>query len=61
MKEISYELGKLALSKKRADFSSYSFLIKLSQNVKNTPLTPKELHTIKTIATKNRIIYKTFS
>jgi len=61
MKEISYELGKMALNKKRADFSSYSFLIKLSQNVKSSYLTQKELHTIRDIATKNSMIYRTFS
>ena len=58
--EIYYELGKLALSKKSVDFSSYAFLVKLSQKIKKEHLTTTELQLIDTISTKNKIIYKAF-
>jgi len=61
MDEISQELGKIALNKRKADFSSYSFLIKLAQSIKKESLTAKELQTIENISTKNQMIYSRFS
>ena len=58
--EIYHELGKLALSKKSVDFSSYAFLVKLSHKIKKEHLTTTELQLIDTISTKNKIIYKAF-
>jgi len=60
LNEIYHELGKLALSKKNVDFSSYSFLLKLSQTIKKEHLTATELQLIENICTKNRIIHKSF-
>ena len=58
--EIYHELGKLALSKKSVDFSSYSFLLKLSQTINKGQLTTAQLQLISNISTKNQIIYKAF-
>jgi len=60
LEEIYHELGKLALSQKSADFSSYAFLLKLSQTIKKEHLTTTELELIGNISTKNQIIYKAF-
>jgi len=60
LNEINHELGKLALNKKSVDFSSYSFLLKLSQTIKKEHLTTAELQVIENISTKNQIIYKAF-
>jgi len=58
--EIYQELGKLALGKKSVDFSSYAFLVKLSQTITNKHLTTTELQVISNISTKNQIIFKAF-
>jgi len=58
--EIYHELGKLALSKKSVDFSSYSFLLKLSQNIRKEHLSTTQLEQIDHISTKNQIICKAF-
>jgi len=61
MDDLSHELGKMALNRKVADFSSYSFLIKLAQSVKKESLSMDELHKVENIASKNQLINRTFS
>ena len=58
---IYQELSKLALSKKSVDFTSYSFLVKLTQLTKQKHLNSDELKKIEEISTKNQIIYKAFA
>ena len=61
-KETIYqELSKIALSKKSVDFTSYSFLIKLTQLTKQKHLNSGQLKKIEEISTKNQIIYKAFA
>lgn len=59
--EIYHELGKMALTKKQVDFSSYSFLLKLSQTLKKERLTNKDLKKIENIATRNQLIHNSFA
>ena len=54
-------LSKQALMKKSVDLSSYSFLVKLSQSVKNTTLQSQELDLLGDISRKNELICKVFS
>ena len=61
MGKISHELGKIALNRKKADFSSYSFLIKLTQSIKKEHLSSQELSTLESIAARNQLIFHTFS
>lgn len=58
--EIYHQLGKMALAKKQVDFSSYSFLLKLSQTIKKEHLTNKDLKNIENITTRNQLIHNSF-
>jgi len=60
LEKIYHELGKLALNKKDVDFSSYAFLLKLSQTIKKEHLTATQLEIIANISMKNQLIYKAF-
>ncbi|MEA2072326.1 MAG: hypothetical protein U9O86_01980 [Campylobacterota bacterium] len=61
LEEIYTELGKLALQRKNVDFSSYSFLLKLTQSIKKESLSKDELEVLEAVSTKNTLIYNTFS
>jgi len=54
------ELSKLALLRKKADFSSYSFLVKLTQSLNKSPLTSKNLKKLEEISTNNSLLQKVF-
>lgn len=59
--KLYHELGKMALAKKQVDFSSYAFLLKLSQTLKKEHLTSKDLKKLENIATRNRVIHNSFA
>ncbi|MDF1882706.1 hypothetical protein JHD49_01995 [Sulfurimonas sp. SAG-AH-194-C21] len=54
------ELSKLALLRKKADFTSYSFLIKLTQSLKKTQLNSDNLKKLAAISTNNSLLQKVF-
>lgn len=58
--DIYDELAKIALKKKSADFSSYSFLVKLTQNIKDKHLNGVELKNIESISSTNKLILQAF-
>ena len=55
------ELGRLALFKKKADFSSYAFLIKLTQSLNKTQLNKENLQKLEAISTNNSLLSKIFT
>ena len=55
------ELSNLALKKETLDFSSYSFLVKITQKLSVSPLTKKEFTNLHTIATNNQLLNKVFT
>ena len=61
MNDIYNELAKMALNKKSVDFSSYSFLLKLTQNIKNEHLNATKLKNIEGISIKNQLLLNTFT
>jgi len=54
-------LSKLALQRKKVDFSSYSFLIKLKQNLRNPAINDTMKQKISQIAINNQFLCKVFA
>lgn len=54
------ELSKLALLRKKADFSSYSFLVKLTQSLNKAPLKSENLKKLEEISTNNSLLQEIF-
>jgi len=59
--ELFAELGKLALSRKKVDFSSYSFLVRLQQTLQTPHLNEREKAKLARISTNNQLLYKVFA
>ncbi|HIP20994.1 MAG TPA: hypothetical protein EYG70_07715 [Sulfurimonas sp.] len=55
------ELSKLALLRKKADFSSYSFLVKLTQSLNKTPLKSENLKKLEELSTNNSLLQEVFA
>ncbi len=60
-KELFNELGRLALLRKKADFSSYSFLVKLTQSLHKIQIDDKQLKTLSQISTYNSLFKEVFA
>jgi len=60
-KELFNELGRLALLRKKADFSSYSFLVKLTQSLHKIQIDDKQLKTLSQISTYNSLLKEVFA
>jgi hypothetical protein len=59
-KEFYSELSTLALQRKKADFSDYSFLIKLTQKLQGHALEKEIFTNLHNIATNNDLLRKVF-
>jgi len=55
------ELSKLALLRKKADFSSYSFLVKLTQSLNKTQIDNKKLNRLSLVSTNNSLLKEVFA
>ena len=55
------ELSKLALLRKKADFSSYPFLVKLTQSLNKTPLKSENLKKLEELSTNNSLLQEVFA
>ena len=59
--ELFDTLSKLALQRKKVDFASYSFLMKLKQNLRNPVINDVMKQKISQIATNNQLLCKVFA
>lgn len=57
---IYSELSKLALARKKADFTSYDFLVKFTHSVHKTKISKDDLNKLASISTNNRQLHKVF-
>jgi len=59
--EVYTQLSKLALTKQKADFTTYGFLIKLTQSIQNSKITTQNLELLSSLSTKNTLLAKVFA
>jgi len=58
---IYEELSKLALARKKADFTSYDFLVKFTHSVYKTKISKDNLNKLVSISTNNRLLCEVFA
>lgn len=54
------ELSKLALAKKKVDFTSYDFLVKLTHSIDKAEISKDNLKKLASISADNRLLHKVF-